>query len=66
MPKTTRSLVTQLHGALAEVYATQLDQFGTVLKKKTRDALLDGFKDGCASGIRHALKLVECEIAEGE
>ena len=60
--ETTKPLVLDLVQTLGDEYAKQLEAFP--IKKPLREALVDGFRAGCAQGAFHALQMVGVTIHE--
>jgi hypothetical protein len=60
--ETTRALVIELQQALVAQYAVELKALP--IAPKTRDLLIDGFRDGAREGIRHAVEMLGGTIKE--
>lgn len=60
--KTSEKIVAMLVAALVKNYSDQLNELGSMLPKKSREALIDGYKMGANHGARGVLKMLEVEL----
>jgi histone H3/H4 len=60
--ETTREIINELHKVLCEQYEKQLEVLP--VKRMTREILIDGFKDGAWTGIKHVLEMLDVKIHE--
>jgi hypothetical protein len=60
--ETTKVLLQQLQQRLVAEYLAELQKFP--MNKNTRETLVDGFRDGCRSGIHHAVQMFEIQVKD--
>jgi hypothetical protein len=60
--ETTRTLLVELVRTLTAQYAAQLEQMP--MQKRTREVLVDGFRDGAREGTRNLCAMLDVTIKE--
>lgn len=62
--ETTREILNELHKTLWSEYKRRLESFP--MKPTVRETLLDGFIDGCRTGIHHTVEMLGVTVKESE